>query len=78
MKSTSLKQKDLIVKGKRKPTLVKSPSAPKRFKSSYMHFFLSVRPKVKKEMGDDVKVSSYVEVDSTFMCECNCISHVSS
>lgn len=64
MKSKSPQQKPAksysnpAIKKKRNPLLVKSPLAPKRFKSSYMHFFLSVRPEVKKELGNDIKVSS--------------------
>jgi len=39
-------------RGKKKATFKKNPYAPKRFKSSYICFFTSSRPDIKKELGE--------------------------
>jgi len=47
-------------KGKKKrdaSTLRKAPQAPKRFKSSYICFFMAMQPKIKEELGDKATVT---------------------
>ena len=48
-------------KGKKKrdsTTLRKAPQAPKRFKSSYICFFMAKQPEIKAELGEDATVTS--------------------
>ena len=45
------------VKKSRKVTMRKSLHAPKRFKSSYILFFMQVKDKIKAELGGNVSVS---------------------
>jgi HMG (high mobility group) box len=40
-----------------KPPLIKAPQAPKRFKSSYICFFMSQQPHIKQELGEHASVS---------------------
>ena len=42
---------------KRRRSLKKAPGAPKRFKSSYIHFFTSVRGEIAKELDSSAGVS---------------------
>ena len=44
-------------KRKRESTLRKAPGAPKRFKSSYILFFMAQREDIKKELGSKASVS---------------------
>ena len=44
-------------KRKRESTLRKAPGAPKRFKSSYILFFMAQRDGIKKELGSKASVS---------------------
>jgi len=46
------------VKKKRSHTLRKAPQAPKRFKSSYICFFMAKRPEIKKALGDEATITS--------------------
>lgn len=48
-------------KGKKKrdsTALRKAPQAPKRFKSSYICFFMAKQPEIKAELGEDATVTS--------------------
>lgn len=45
-------------KRKRESTLRKAPGAPKRFKSSYILFFMAQRDGIKRELGPKASVSS--------------------
>jgi len=48
-------------RGKKKrdsATLRKAPQAPKRFKSSYICFFMAKQPEIKAELGEDANVTS--------------------
>ena len=48
-------------KGKKKRdahALRKAPQAPKRFKSSYICFFMAKQPEIKAELGEDANVTS--------------------
>lgn len=48
-------------KGKKKrdsSTFRKAPQAPKRFKSSYICFFMAKQPVIKAELGDNANVTS--------------------
>ena len=46
-------------KGKRDPQAMrKAPHAPKRFKSSYICFFMAKQGEIKEALGDDANVSS--------------------
>lgn len=36
----------------------KAPQAPKRFKSSYICFFIAKQPEIKEELGEDANVAS--------------------
>ena len=38
-------------------TLRKAPQAPKRFKSSYICFFMAKQPEIKEELGDKATVT---------------------
>ena len=38
-------------------TLRKAPQAPKRFKSSYICFFMAKQPEIKDELGDKATVT---------------------
>jgi hypothetical protein len=52
---------DLHKKGKRKRdphALRKAPQAPKRFKSSYICFFMAKQPEIKDELGDKATVTA--------------------
>ena len=42
---------------KRKDTLRKAPQAPKRFKSSYICFFMAKQPEIKVSLGDKATVA---------------------
>jgi len=44
-------------KRKRQSNLRKAPGAPKRFKSSYILFFMAHRDEIKKELGASASVS---------------------
>ena len=47
-------------RGKKKrdnSTLRKAPQAPKRFKSSYICFFMAKQPEIKEELGDKATVT---------------------
>ena len=44
------------IKKKRKTSMRKAPQAPKRFKSSYILFFLHVQVKIQDELGGKVSV----------------------
>ena len=39
-------------------TLRKAPQAPKRFKSSYICFFMDKQPEIKEELGEKATVSA--------------------
>jgi hypothetical protein len=45
-------------KRKRESTLRKAPGAPKRFKSSYILFFMAHRDAIKNELGPQASVST--------------------
>jgi len=45
------------VKRDHKESLIKAPQAPKRFKSSYICFFMSQQPHIKQELGETASVS---------------------
>lgn len=45
-------------KGRHTAVLRKAPNAPKRFKSSYICFFMAKQPEIKKELGDEATVSN--------------------
>ena len=46
-------------KGKRDPQAMrKAPHAPKRFKSSYICFFMAKQGEIKEALGEDANVSS--------------------
>ncbi len=47
------------VKKKRESTLRKAPQAPKRFKSSYIIFFMAQQDIIKNELGPKASVSKY-------------------
>lgn len=49
-----------IVTGEKRPSkaLRKNPKAPKRFKSSYICFFVSKQKEIKREIGQDASVSN--------------------
>jgi len=51
-------QKKGARKGRQTVTLRKAPNAPKRFKSSYICFFMAKQPEIKKELGDEGTVSN--------------------
>jgi hypothetical protein len=42
---------------KKHPSLRKAPQAPKRFKSSYICFFMAKQPEIKQELGEKATVS---------------------
>jgi hypothetical protein len=44
-------------KGRDSSTLRKAPQAPKRFKSSYICFFMEKQPEIKEELGSKATVS---------------------
>lgn len=45
-----------------KKALRKNPNAPKRFKSSYICFFVAKQDEIKKEIGQDATVSLYMNI----------------
>jgi len=47
-------------KKKRHSALRKAPQAPKRFKSSYICFFMAKQPEIKEELGEKATVSDYI------------------
>jgi hypothetical protein len=56
--SASLTESPSRVKKKRDNTsLRKAPQAPKRFKSSYICFFMAKQPEIKGELGDKSTVT---------------------
>lgn len=55
-----LHDEELTKKGKKKrdsTALRKAPQAPKRFKSSYICFFMAKQPEIKEELGDKASVT---------------------
>ncbi len=42
------------------PNLRKAPGAPKRFKSSYIMFFMAKQKEIKEELGDGASVSLFI------------------
>lgn len=55
-----LHDEEITKKGKKKrdsTTLRKAPQAPKRFKSSYICFFMAKQPEIKEELGDKASVT---------------------
>jgi HMG (high mobility group) box len=53
-------EKSVMKKAKKKhaTTTRKAPTAPKRFKSSYICFFMAKQPKIKQELGAEATVTS--------------------
>jgi len=47
----------IVKKKKDSSTLRKAPQAPKRFKSSYICFFMAKQPEIKNELGDKATVT---------------------
>ncbi len=52
-----------VIKKKRESTLRKAPQAPKRFKSSYIIFFMAQQDIIKNELGPKASVSKYFLID---------------
>lgn len=72
---------DIPKKGKKKRdanALRKAPQAPKRFKSSYICFFMAKQPLIKDELGDKATVTAiskrsaemwYVLLTDSLLCQ---------
>ena len=56
-------------KRKRESTLRKAPGAPKRFKSSYIIFFMAQRESIKRELGSKASVSCDPSTYVYLVCE---------
>ena len=63
-------------RGKKKrdnSTLRKAPQAPKRFKSSYICFFMAKQPEIKEELGKNATVTeiSKRSAEMWYVCVCS-------
>lgn len=74
----SLDQKSITVHKKmqdhkkRHPALRKAPQAPKRFKSSYICFYMAKQPEIKKELGEKATVSECLQIARLYSLSVEC------
>ena len=68
----NIKDESIFLGRKRPGTLRKAPQAPKRFKSSYILFFMAKQQEIKSSIGPNAGVSLYPFYSLFTVCQHTC------